>query len=85
MARSKRRRKQKSPVGFWMLEAIGVLAFAFVLMNAQAAREADANQEKSEPNQVSMVQHDGTAELGGWENHRPRFSQVVGDIWNGGF
>lgn len=85
MAR-KKRRKKKGMAGFWVLESIVVIAFAGLLMNARTIREATAESADEQNDQVSMVDPQvEDIDSAGWENHRPRFSQVIGDLFNGGF
>ncbi|MEL7497808.1 MAG: hypothetical protein AAFN77_09375 [Planctomycetota bacterium] len=100
MARRRRKQNKKSMAGFWVLESIVVIGFAALFFNAQAVRQAamedvpaeqitmaeQQDQSQSDRTHVSTsVQVDSVDANGDWQNHRPRFSQVVGEIWDGGF
>lgn len=90
MARRKRKKKQ-SMVGFWILEAIVVIAFAAVFFNAQSIRDEamESQQEAKQYDVVAssqlVVTNEGNHRNEGWQQHRPRFSTVFGELWESGF
>ena len=86
--RSKKRGRKKSTkrgaLGLLALELIGVAAFAAVLTVAQSQRDAatNASQILNRPAPASRVAVENT---GDWHSHDPRFTQVIGELWEAAF
>ena len=86
--RSKNRRRKKNKkrgaLGILSLELIGVAAFAALLTVAQGQRATavDASQASDRPIQSNNVAIEST---GDWHSHDPRFTQVMGQIWEAAF
>lgn len=80
--RRSRSKKRNGAVGLLFLELIGVVAFAALLTLARTGREvAPIEPGNSFANSnLGVVQVDADR-----DNHRPRFSQVVSDLWEAGF
>jgi hypothetical protein len=94
---AKRRKKNRSgAAGLLFLELIGVLAFAFLITTARGERQAAAGHNAAQPTAMNMTSNStfGKNQLGnssvqaestGWSQHRPQFSEVMGNIWEAGF
>ncbi len=81
-SRKRKKSKKRGAVGLLALELIGVAAFAALLTFAQGQREAsvDASQISN-----SVVPANVAGNTGDWHSHDPRFTQVIGDLWEAGF
>ena len=87
--RSKNRRRNKSKkrgaLGLLSLELIGVAAFAALLTAVQGQRDTtgvDASQSPNRSAQVNSLAVENTVD---WHSHDPRFTQVIGDLWEAAF
>lgn len=82
---SRKKRRRQNPLGLLLLEAIGITGFCILLLWARAQREDGATWSSGGPNPHHLTAAQESLAASGWQTHRPRFSQVVGDIWQGGF
>jgi hypothetical protein len=78
--RRNRNKKRNGAIGLLFLELIGVVAFAALLMLARSGRDVPS-EDNTDAVAITANFQSSTA----WEKHRPRFSQVVGDLWEAGF
>ena len=80
--RTRKKSKKQGALGLLALELIGVAAFAATLTFAQGQRDisADASQFSNSSMSANVAEASGD-----WHSHDPRFTQVIGDLWEAGF
>ena len=80
--RKRKKNKKQGALGLLALELVGVAAFAATLTFAQGQRDSsvDASQFSN-----SSVSANVAGASGDWHSHDPRFTQVIGDLWEAGF
>ena len=80
--RKRKKNKRQGALGLLALELVGVAAFAATLTFAQGQRDAsvDASQFSTSSRPANVGQANGD-----WHSHDPRFTQVIGDLWEAGF
>jgi len=87
-SRSKNRKRKKSTkrgaLGLLSLELIGVAAFAALLTVAQGQRDAAADASQN-PNRSAQTSGTTDEYTGDHSSHDPRFTQVIGDLWEAAF
>ena len=80
--RTRKKSKKQGAVGLLALELVGVAVFAATLTFAQGQRNAsaDASQFPNSSMSANVVEANSN-----WHSHDPRFTQVIGELWEAGF
>ena len=82
--RARKKNKKRGAMGLLVLELVGVAMFAMLLTFAQGQRATAGN--ASQGSNAGMPTGSvGTEAMGDWHSHDPRFTQVIGDLWEAGF
>ena len=82
--RARNKNKKRGAMGLLVLELLGVAAFAMILTFAQGQR-GTAGAASQVSNAVLPTANIGTEAISDWHSHDPRFTQVIGDLWEAGF
>lgn len=81
---TRRKRSQKSSAaGLVALELIALLGFSAALMTSAELRQAPTA--SAQPSMAQPTQRTIAEPVSGWDQHRPRFSEVVGSLLDEGF